>query len=374
MIFGRAEKEPTAPTPVASAPEGLELQRKNATPSKSAQTILPDSEYYGLASVTVEKIPDLYQDVSAVTAIAPHVLAGDVFIDATGAEVAGTMPDNGAVNVQLQPGNSYAIPEGYHSGGGLVNAAVGDGSGLNYAVIGGTVAPASPRENTVWINTATEISSHVFASIEPENPAEGMVWISTGTTASAPFNAISSNVLMVYPNSAQQYRNGAWVSVSAKTYQNGLWVDWYVFLFNRGEINTELTGGIYYPRLESDSIYYSKTSVGGGTNETYTTKGKIDLTDIKVVKMRFLSSNTTSGVYLRLGVMEKTSDGSNVTTSNMVANARETGPFNGVERVCELDVSDIAGEYYLSYSFGVLSSSAAGNINNRVYEWWYERW
>lgn len=234
MMFGRAEKEPTAPAPVASAPEGLELQRKSATPSKTTQTILPDSEYYGLASVTVEKIPDLYQDVSAVTAIAPHVLAGDVFIDAIGAEVAGTMPDNGAVNVQLQPGNSYVIPEGYHSGAGRVNAAAGGSTGteLNYEIVGGISAPPNPKENTIWINTPNEITTYVFSTSKPESPFDGMVWIHTGINSAVAFNALKTNTLLVYPNLCQQFNSGTWASRQAAIYQAGVWRDWTYYLFN----------------------------------------------------------------------------------------------------------------------------------------------
>lgn len=99
------------------------LQSKIATPTKSQQSITPDSGYYGLSDVTVAPIPEAYQNVSSVNAAAGDVLAGKVIVDSTGASVTGTMANNGAVNKTLDAttGNqTYTVPKGYHSGSGSV--------------------------------------------------------------------------------------------------------------------------------------------------------------------------------------------------------------------------------------------------------------
>ena len=99
------------------------LQSKTATPTKSQQSITPDSGFYGLSDVTVAPIPEAYQNVSAVNAAAGDVLSGKVIVDATGASVTGTMANNGAVSRTLDAtsGNqSYTVPAGYHSGSGSV--------------------------------------------------------------------------------------------------------------------------------------------------------------------------------------------------------------------------------------------------------------
>lgn len=99
------------------------LQSKVATPTKNTQSVTPDSGYYGLDSVTVNPIPEAYQNVSAVTAAAGDVLAGKIIVDATGVSVTGTMTNNGAVSKTLDAttGNqSYTVPAGYHSGSGKV--------------------------------------------------------------------------------------------------------------------------------------------------------------------------------------------------------------------------------------------------------------
>lgn len=98
------------------------LQSKTVTPTKQQQSITPDSGYYGLSDVTVNAIPQAYQDVSSVTATAPDVLSGKVFVTAAGAVTTGTMANNGAVNKTLTAQEqSYTIPKGYHSGAGSVS-------------------------------------------------------------------------------------------------------------------------------------------------------------------------------------------------------------------------------------------------------------
>lgn len=99
----------------------INLEEKTVTPTKSAQAITPTSGKV-LSKVAVEKIPDQYQDVSGVTTKAANVLDGDIFVDSTGAEVEGTMPNNGAVDASFDglSVDSYTIPRGYHDGTGTV--------------------------------------------------------------------------------------------------------------------------------------------------------------------------------------------------------------------------------------------------------------
>lgn len=98
------------------------LQEKNVTPTKKQQSVTPGDGYYGLSAVTVGAIPDIYQDVSSVTATAPDVLTGKIFVAADGTVVTGTMTNNGDVSKTLDGTTiTYTIPKGYHSGSGVVS-------------------------------------------------------------------------------------------------------------------------------------------------------------------------------------------------------------------------------------------------------------
>lgn len=99
------------------------LQSKTVTPTKSQQSITPDSGYYGISDVTVNAIPEAYQDVSSVTATASDVLSPKIIVNAAGTTVAGTMANNGAVSKTLDAttnNQSYTVPTGYHNGSGTV--------------------------------------------------------------------------------------------------------------------------------------------------------------------------------------------------------------------------------------------------------------
>lgn len=99
------------------------LQSKTVTPTKKQQNITPDSGYFGLSDVTVEAIPEAYQDTSSVTAKAGDVLTGKIIVTADGTVTAGTMVNNGAVKASIDglTNTSYTIPAGYHSGAGKVS-------------------------------------------------------------------------------------------------------------------------------------------------------------------------------------------------------------------------------------------------------------
>ena len=93
-------------------------QEKTVTPTKTAQTVVPDKGYYALSQVVVNPIPANYQNVSDVTATAADVRLGKIIVLKDGTVVSGEMPDNDAVNQTLDASNvKYVLTAGYYPGG-----------------------------------------------------------------------------------------------------------------------------------------------------------------------------------------------------------------------------------------------------------------
>ena len=96
----------------------ITLEQKTVTPTKSQQKVTPTAGKV-LSEVTVDAIPDEYQDISGTTAVAAHVLDGDKFVNASGEQDEGTMPNNGAVSGTVDgiTTTEVSVPAGYTSGG-----------------------------------------------------------------------------------------------------------------------------------------------------------------------------------------------------------------------------------------------------------------
>ena len=96
----------------------ITVETKNVTPTKNSQTISPSTGKV-LSSVTVAKIPDAYQDVTGVTAVAADVLDTKFIVLPNGTKVEGTMPNNADVSgtIDGMTVTSLTIPAGYTTGG-----------------------------------------------------------------------------------------------------------------------------------------------------------------------------------------------------------------------------------------------------------------
>lgn len=239
----------------------------------------------------------------------------------------------------------------------------GGGGGLNFSVVGGTAQPENPKENTIWVNTETEISGWVFSATEPKSPVEGTVWISTGTSSTVEFNALKKDAIQVYPLSAKQYVNGAWVDVTTMSYQGGEWVGWITYLYNRGDECEHITGGWTYEELfgscsltkNSDSIYVVCTEGSSGSAISVYPTNKIDLTSKSKLKLNFSSTrlNTTD---TELRIITEPYNGKVI--------ARKVLGKTGTNITVELDVSSVSGKYYVE----IYATSYYGDTNLTIRE------
>ena len=222
----------------------------------------------------------------------------------------------------------------------------GGASPLNFKVVGGTSAPGSPKENTIWINTSTAITSYVFSATQPTG-SNGMVWISTGIASPAAFNALKKNGIQLYPLTAKQYVSGAWVDKTAKIYQGNAWKEIIadLWLYNVGDQCTGVTGGWSFKWEGSSSTLAwdtgstlhaeSKDSKYSG----FVTKNAIDLTQYSKLCYEATSTNYNNN-NVKIGV--GTAQASNGSITFAAQKSMSTSSENSY-----VDISSLSGKYFV---------------------------
>lgn len=248
----------------------------------------------------------------------------------------------------------------------------GGGASLNFKVIGGTTAPSNPKENTIWVNTDMEITSWIFSATQPESPAAGMVWITTGTGSPVAFNALKKNNIQVYPISAKQYVDGAWVDKTAKSYQTGEWVEWITYIYKNGDLCESVTGGYsqvtYSSYWTSGTVNFNADHIEFKTNNKnisqIKTKNLIDLTNVNKVSIRVDSYTATGTQYATASLYVSESDADN-------AAAKKQFKYTDITDigVISIDTSGLTGSYYIGFG---CSSDGGYTSNMKVSEAWME--
>lgn len=111
------------------------------------------------------------------------------------------------------------------------------------------------------------------------------VWIKTATSSPVAFNALKKNSIQVYPVSAKQYVNGAWVNKTAQSYQGGKWVAWVtdIYLYSQGDFCTSVTGG------------WNSLSIADGSNVAGTLGKTQNSTSVTLWAEYIQNTNSTAG-------------------------------------------------------------------------------
>jgi len=210
------------------------------------------------------------------------------------------------------------MAKGFKHGGGSPDM-------LNFEIIGGTQAPATVRENTVWINTDREIAGWCFSAEKPEAAEAGAVWIATGQASEVSFNALKKNGITVYPISAWQYVSGEWVNKEARSFLNGAWADWIPVgaIYHMGNPMEDITGGWTSYRYSVASGYTGSTAsvtnrsdhleavltLSGDYRSSFvSTVNAIDLTDCSSAEFEFDGVSSGAGSLVVLQVYSEAGD------------------------------------------------------------------
>ena len=280
---------------------------------------------------------------------------------------------------------------GYFKSGNVVTAFLnGDtlnfksgGAGLNFTVVGGTTQPASPKENTIWVNTDAAISGWVFSAAAPTEPKERLLWILTGTTSPAAFNAAKKETLTVYPQVAKQYIGTEWVRKEAQVYAGGEWKLPSMVLIDNGVytgISTWTEQGSSAEAIERLTVTENTTYNGVDhvvllevTNTTADfVSTAIDMTPFSTLEMDLLTKSASQAyqetpyVAYRYGVIAESSELGIPTVRNIITNAgnyvvSSTGGYATLSTL-KFDVSALEGYYKVC----ITNQASGGGIKNNI--------
>lgn len=249
------------------------------------------------------------------------------------------------------------MSKGFKHGGG------GGADPLNFKIVGGDTAPGSPKDNMIWVNTSTKISSWSISNVEPDSPAPGMVWVKVAPSGKIQFNALKKNVLTIYPAAVQQYESGAWVRKGAKIYQ-GEWVEFGAFyVYNNGDATgytmacataLKQTGSGYTADAACVTVNSTNITVKNGT-KTYAFTNiftaddsgsfvKIDLSEYNTLRIKGTVTNATKDTACVFRAL--TDMGETCTKNNALSQPIYSGDLD-----LALDISAVNSSCYLGFTF-----------------------
>ena len=147
-------------------------------------------------------------DLSGITAAAEDILAGKKSVDATGAEITGTMTNQGAWSTTKTSNGSVTIPAGYHNGSGKVTVNVSstttiptDGDAATSDVLtgktfysGGSKKTGAMTNRGAWTSTATSNGSVTIPAGYHNGSGKVTVNVASSSAASYTQTKLSTRV------------------------------------------------------------------------------------------------------------------------------------------------------------------------------------
>ncbi len=151
-------------------------------------------------------------DLSGITAAAEDILAGKKSVDATGAEITGTMTNNGAWTSTKTSNGSVTIPAGYHNGNGKVTVNVSttttngelDTPTVNFSLTTGKFSVTSKVKTAGYISTSAtatnswQLTTDSGGTITPGTSSKTAVaanrYTTAATTVAGDSNLVAANI------------------------------------------------------------------------------------------------------------------------------------------------------------------------------------
>ena len=222
----------------------------------------------------------------------------------------------------------------------------GGGGGLNLKVVGGTTQPTNPRENTIWINTATAITGYALSPTQPETGTEGLVWLKTADTGVEINVGRKNAVLLLHLAMSHVYSGGSWKAVEGYVYKSSAWVQFgFLALYKEGLFSTDHTEKVVKGSITYADTYYTAVTNGGTAGEAYVVFGPLSLNGCNAVTMRakFIAPSTNTKFAIMVAKVA-------TATRNNVELKTEVNITDKAENSISLDISTLGSGMWYVYA------------------------
>lgn len=249
----------------------------------------------------------------------------------------------------------------------------GGGTSLNFSVVGGTIPPSSPSENTIWVDTNETITQVVMSAVDPSVLADGAVWIRLMDSGSASVSIVSGASITVKVGTVVQYVSGVLVGRDAQIYQNGAWANIVGWAYYHGEKFTTFTGGFTFTK-NSNGAYTDNSANGGymylydngSSNARFATVysvNQISGMHFSRLHARVIPKRTNTG-HIKIAATTQNTVTTTITGLSSTLAIAEYEVFDAnTEMEISVDVSNI-GSYYIAIQ-------GQGGSRPEIYEIWF---
>lgn len=176
----------------------ITTETKSVTPTKSVQTVSPTSGKV-LSSITVESIPNAYQDVSEVTATASDVLSGKKIVDNSGAIITGAIVTKTSNDLTVN-GETVTIPSGYYASQVTKGVATATQATPSITIDTSGLITASATQSAGYVSAGTksatkQLTTQAAKTITPTKSSQTAVASGVYTIGAVTVGAIPSEYI-----------------------------------------------------------------------------------------------------------------------------------------------------------------------------------
>ena len=221
------------------------------------------------------------------------------------------------------------------------------------------------------VNTYASYASYaeLAEALLPTYFMDGAVWFKTDANSDLSFNALAENGIQVHPVAATHFTSGQILEKTAQVYRNGEWVElsaWNGVLYDAGNQYEDITGGWVKGEGTAtatidDTGMKLSTSSSSAARIHVETKNAVDMTKYKTLYLNATITSLTlgsgvTGVQCRLGYAS--ASGQNM--ANASTKVAQSYTAKG-DVTLQLDISSVNGEQYVVFGIGYYSVAVTVN-------------